>query len=85
MFKITYSRQAIKGMMQLQPARRQAVIKRINAIAASPFAQYPNVARLASSQAYRLRIGDWRVIYEVDRKTRVMHVVIIAPRGRAYR
>ncbi|MCH8091443.1 MAG: type II toxin-antitoxin system RelE/ParE family toxin [Proteobacteria bacterium] len=85
MFKITYSRQAIKGMMRLQPARRQAVIKRINAIAASPFTQYPNVARLAASQAYRLRVGDWRVIYEVDRKTKVMHVVIIAPRGRAYR
>ncbi|MCH8095679.1 MAG: type II toxin-antitoxin system RelE/ParE family toxin [Proteobacteria bacterium] len=39
----------------------------------------------AASQAYRLRVGDWRVIYEVDRKTRTMHVVVIAPRGRAYR
>ena len=85
MFKITYSRQAIKGMMRLQPARRQAVIKRINAIAASPFARYPNIARLASSQAYRLRVGEVRVIYEVDRKTKVMQFVIIAPRGRAYR
>ncbi len=85
MFKITYSRQAIKGMMGLQPARRQAVIKRINAIAASPSTQYPNVTRLAASQAYRLRVGDWRVIYELDRKTETMHVVIIAPRGRAYR
>ncbi len=71
--------------MRLQQAKRQAVIKKINAIAASPFAKNPNVARLASAQAYRLRVGDWRVIYEVDRKTKVMHVVVIAPRGRAYR
>jgi hypothetical protein len=54
-------------------------------VAASPFTQYPNVARLAASQAYRLRVGDWRVIYELDRKTSTMHVVVIAPRGRAYR
>jgi mRNA-degrading endonuclease RelE of RelBE toxin-antitoxin system len=84
-FNITYSRQAIKGMMRLQPAKRQAVINGINAIAASPFAKHPNVARLASSPAYRLRVGEVRVIYEVDRKTKTMHVVIIAPRGRAYR
>ena len=85
MFEITYSRQAIKGMMGLQPARRQAVINSINAIAAAPFAKHPNVARLTASRAYRLRVGDWRVIYELDRKTRTMHVVTIAPRGRAYR
>ena len=86
MYKITYSRQAIKGMMRLQPAKRQAVIPGINAIAAAPpSARHPNVAGLSASRAYRLRVGDWRVIYEVDRKTRTMHVVVIAPRGRAYR
>ncbi len=85
MFEITYRRQAIKGMMRLQQAKRQAVIKKINAIAASPSTQYPNVTRLAASQAYRLRVGDWRVIYELDRKTRTMHVVVIAPGGGAYR
>ena len=85
MFEITYSRQAIKGMMRLQPARRQAIIDAINAVAADPFGKHPNVRRLAASQAYRLRAGDWRVIYELDRKTETMHVVIIAPRGRAYR
>ena len=69
----------------MQQAKRQAIINAINAIAASPFAKHPNAARLAASQAYRLRVGDWRVIYEVDRKTKVMHVVVIAPRGRAYR
>ncbi len=85
MFEITYGRQAIKGMMRLQQARRQAIINAIKAIAASPFAKHPNVARLAASRAHRLRVGEVRVIYEVDRKMKVMHVVIIAPRGRAYR
>ena len=83
MFEIAYSRQAIKGMMRLQPARRQAIIDAINAVAADPFAKHPNVARLAAARAHRLRVGDWRVIYEVDRKTMTMHVVVIAPRGRA--
>ena len=69
----------------MQQAKRQAIINAINAIVASPFAKHPNVARLAASRAHRLRVGDWRVIYELDRKTKVMHVVVIAPRGRAYR
>jgi mRNA interferase RelE/StbE len=34
---------------------------------------------------WRLRIGDWRAIYEVDLFERVIDVLRLAPRGEAYR
>src|SRR5690606_20568895 len=34
---------------------------------------------------YRLRVGDWRVIYELDETVRILGVENVVPRGGAYR
>lgn len=34
---------------------------------------------------YRLRVGDWRLIYAVEEDRLVMLAIEIAPRGEAYR
>lgn len=34
---------------------------------------------------YRLRVGDWRLIYAVEEDQLVVLVIEIAPRGEAYR
>ena len=33
---------------------------------------------------YRIRIGDWRLLFTPDRETRILHVYAILPRGDAY-
>jgi mRNA interferase RelE/StbE len=35
-------------------------------------------------ETYRIRLGDWRVIYEFRRDDDLILVLDIAPRGRAY-
>ncbi|MGH2865350.1 MAG: type II toxin-antitoxin system RelE family toxin [Solirubrobacteraceae bacterium] len=34
---------------------------------------------------WRLRVGDWRVIFDRHDADRVIDVLVIGPRGRAYR
>jgi mRNA interferase RelE/StbE len=34
---------------------------------------------------YRLRVGDWRIIYAIEDEQLVILIVEIAPRGSAYR
>jgi len=34
---------------------------------------------------YRLRVGDWRILFTPDKKSKVIHVYAILPRGRAYK
>ena len=54
-------------------------------IARDPFAPIPNAKKLQDRSGYRLRVGDWRVIYEIDKDEVVIIVLKIAPRGEVYR
>jgi mRNA interferase RelE/StbE len=54
-------------------------------LAADPFAPNNNVKKLEGRPAFRLRVGDWRVIYEIQNDRLVIFVVAVAPRGGAYK
>jgi mRNA-degrading endonuclease RelE of RelBE toxin-antitoxin system len=43
-----------------------------------------DVRRLTGSEHFRLRVGDWRVIFDHDRATQTVLVRHVLPRGRAY-
>lgn len=40
--------------------------------------------KLANRPELRLRVGDWRVLLEIDREQREIIIHHVAPRGRAY-
>jgi mRNA interferase RelE/StbE len=33
---------------------------------------------------YRLRVGDWRLIFTPEKKKKIIHIYAILPRGNAY-
>jgi mRNA interferase RelE/StbE len=53
-------------------------------VALDPHAVNNNVKKLTGRPGYRLRVGDWRVIYELDDGLRILAVERIAPRGEVY-
>ncbi len=48
--------------------------------------EHPNIKRLKGplSGYFRYRVGDWRVVYSVDEQKRVVVVLLIAHRSKAY-
>jgi mRNA interferase RelE/StbE len=44
-----------------------------------------DVTRLSGTDEWRFRVGDWRVRFQRDDAARVIYVLRILPRGRAYR
>ncbi len=54
-------------------------------LAKDPYAANPNVTKLQDRPGYRLRVGDWRVIYEIQGQELVILVLKVAPRGEVYR
>lgn len=53
-------------------------------LAADPDAANNNVTKLKGRSELRLRVGGWRVLFAVDRKTRLIDVKLIGPRGSVY-
>ena len=62
------------------------LIERLEAITEQPFAAHRNVERIEGERdAFRLRQGDWRAKYRVDREAGEMRVLVVEPRGSVYR
>ncbi len=84
MYRIEYSREASKTMKRL-PQNLAATIRcKLEQLVADPFAANANVKRLRGREVYRLRIGDWRIIYSVNETVLTIEVLRIGPRGQVY-
>lgn len=71
-----------RRLMGLPPKARIALLERLKSIAADPFAQQANVAAFKGERdVFRLRQGDWRAVYRMDREADEMRVGAIEPRG----
>lgn len=58
---------------------------KIKEVAADPYAPNNNLTKLQGRDAaYRLRVGDWRVIYELYDDRLVMVILEVGPRGGIY-
>jgi mRNA interferase RelE/StbE len=84
--KLVFGRQASKKLGRMQPKIVRAIMDELKSVAEDPFARHPNVKPLEGiKEGYRLRHGDWRVLYRLDREQQTMIVELVKPRGDAYK
>jgi mRNA interferase RelE/StbE len=84
-YKISYSAQAAKSLLKMPRNTAMLIREKLAQIADDPFASIPNAKKLQGRPGYRLRVGDWRVIYEINKQQVVIIVMKIAPRNEVYR
>lgn len=85
MYKIAFTTQAAKALLKMPRNTAQLIREKLNQVAVDPFASIPNAKKLQGRPGYRLRVGDWRVIYEINNDEVVIIVMKIAPRGEVYK
>jgi len=78
-----YTRRAEKDVARLDAQVRKRVLLAIDRLVADPDNSVA-VRKLSGRPEARLRVGDWRVIFETDRESRTVIVHRVLPRGRAY-
>ena len=59
--------------------------EKLKVIAADPHADHPNAKKLQGREGYRLRAGDWRVLYTIQSEKLIIMVLKVASRGEAYK
>lgn len=85
MYRLSFTKQALRALRKLPKDKSTAVISHLEQIAKDPYAHHNNVTKLQNRPGYRLRVGDWRVIYDIRDEELVIWVLKIAPRGEIYR
>lgn len=79
---LRFTRTAQKELRRLDPPIRTRVLSALDRLAADD--RSLDVRRLTNSEHFRLRVGDWRVIFDYERSTDTVLVRHVLPRGRAY-
>lgn len=84
-YTIVYTKRALKAFKGMSKSISKAIRQKIEQIAEDPFASHRNVTKLQGRDGYRLRHGDWRVIYEIQKEIIVILVLDIGLRKEVYR
>jgi mRNA interferase RelE/StbE len=82
-YQITIKPSAAKEIDRLAVATATRVVREITALAASP--RPAGVKKLEGEPLrWRTRVGDWRVIYTIDDTQRIVDILYVRHRSKAY-
>jgi mRNA interferase RelE/StbE len=85
MYGILFTKGADKALRGMPHELARRIREQLDLIAQDPYAQHNNVTKLQNRPGYRLRVGDWRVIYELENDRLIILVLKIGSRGEVYR
>jgi mRNA interferase RelE/StbE len=85
MHKLFFTKEAQKTLLRLPKNTSTLIRQKLEQLASDPYAPNLNALKLQNRSGYRLRVGDWRVIYEINNDVLVIFVLKIAQRGEIYR
>lgn len=76
---VGYTRPAARALTRMPPRTEALIREKLRLLAEKPEALANNVKVLEGTDGYRLRVGDWRVIFTIE-PDRIV-VQDIGPRG----
>ncbi|MFH0909552.1 MAG: type II toxin-antitoxin system RelE/ParE family toxin [bacterium] len=83
-YTVTITRPARKQLDLLQPDVHSRILRRLESLADNP--RPPGVEKLGGQDdQYRVRVGDWRIIYTVRDRQLIVLVLKIGNRREVYR
>lgn len=83
-YRVEITRPALRVLRRVPANLARLIRGKIDEVAHDPFAAHRNVKPLRGRGGHRLRVGDWRVIYELDHEGRRLVVLDLGPRGNVY-
>lgn len=81
--KISILPKAVKTLSKIPDDIQTKIIRRIDDLAVDALPK--SSKKLTNQPGYRIRVGDWRILYIVDKKKRLVIIARIAHRKDVYR
>lgn len=85
MYKIEFSNKAVKSLKKITSVYQNLILTKIEELAKNPFENSNVKALKGVEKTYRLRVGDYRVIFSIENGELVIIVIDIDHRGNIYK
>jgi len=82
-YRIEFATRAARDFLKLTPEAQRRVSAKVDSLVADP--RPPGCEKLSGVEAYRLRAGDYRVVYLVDDGAAIVTVTRVGHRRDIYR
>ncbi len=82
-WRVVVMKQPQKALRRMPKNLRERIRQSIWVLAEDPF-PLGHKKLIGFSNSYRIRVGDWRIVYTVENDLLLILVIRIAPRGSAY-
>lgn len=82
-YKIEFKRSASKEIRALPSKEIKKILAKINTLVENP--RPADSTKLSGEDKYRVRCGDYRIVYAIEDKVLTVYVVKVAHRKDAYR
>ena len=66
-FKIVWDEKAYNSLNKLEPSISRRILKKVDELSENPFSK--DIKKLKGSDDFRLRVGDYRVIFAIEQNT----------------
>ncbi len=83
MYSLAYDRRIERDLRRMPAQQRRLILRRIEQLAADPRGR--QVEKLSGMEGYRLRIGDYRVLFTIDVRGKRVIIYRIVHRREVYR
>jgi mRNA interferase RelE/StbE len=83
-FTLSITRPALKALAGIAKRDRERIYQRLDQLVADPYTM-PNVKKLQGEDNFRLRVGDYRILYLIEEAELVIVVVDVGHRREVYR
>lgn len=85
-YEVVFSKRALKALMKLPAHFKRKIITKVEGLAAAPYSPNHNVKKLVGEiECYRLRVGDYRVLYRLEDQQLMIEIINIDHRREVYR
>lgn len=85
MYEIIMRKQALKKLRTLPEKQQVFISQAIEFLALDPDDDRLHITKLGGRSGYRVRVGNWRIMYERDDCLRIISIDKIGPRGDVYK
>jgi len=82
MYTVIYDEEALQNLEKLEKKIRKRIFEKIFSTKENPFHYFE---RLTGRSEYKLRVGDYRVITDIDEKTKRISILFIDHRKNIYK